>query len=48
MNKCVLCGQMKDHTCICGFCKDCRDRFTHEGCKKLIEDRKKGVVIKNE
>jgi len=37
--QCVICGQPTVTTCLCGFCPKCIQRFTHEGCHRMMEDR---------
>lgn len=41
MSICPVCGQDKAGVCCCGYCWECIRRFGHEGCRELLEDRKK-------
>jgi hypothetical protein len=38
--KCNVCGKDKNGMCLCGFCQDCIKEHGHDGCHKIMEDRK--------
>lgn len=42
--KCRVCGQDKFSVCCCGYCTDCIKKFTHEGCRQLIEENKNDIT----
>lgn len=38
--KCPICGKQTNVACTCGFCPDCIKKHGHDGCYKIIEERK--------
>ena len=48
MSRCPICGEDTRVagtnlavSCICGFCQKCLNRYGHDGCYKILEERKK-------
>ena len=37
---CPVCEQCSNCMCLCGFCPACIERYTHEGCAKIVKEKK--------
>lgn len=40
MAKCRICGyeERLTSTCLCGFCRECINKYGHDNCEKIVED----------
>jgi hypothetical protein len=41
MPKCRVCNAIYNSGCLCSFCSKCIKQYGHEGCYKILEERKK-------
>lgn len=37
---CPVCEQETRCVCLCGYCPDCIERYTHDGCTKIVKENK--------
>jgi len=41
---CNICGEEANPICLCGFCMGCIKKYGHDGCYKILEERKKDEI----
>jgi len=41
--KCVICKKETLIVCLCGYCPECIDKYTHQGCSDIISNEKYGL-----
>lgn len=46
--RCAICGKESGVICLCGFCPDCIEEHTHEGCSKIYKKKLENERDKNQ